>query len=60
MCLQEIKLGDHQFNPGFNHKLCASPPPISDRAKVGTAILVNQYLQQSIVNINTGLQSVAV
>ena len=60
MCLQETKLGDHHFNPGFNYKFYASPPPVSDRAKGGTAILVNQCLQHSLVNINTDLQAVAV
>ena len=60
MCLQETKLVDHHFNPGFDYKFYASQPPVSDRAKGGTTILVNQCLQHSLVNINTGLQAVAV
>ena len=60
VCLQETKLGDHLFNPGFNYKFYPSPPPISDRAKGGTAILVSESLQHNIISLNTGLQAVAV
>ena len=59
VCLQETKLGVHHFNPGFNYQFYSSPPPISERAKGGTAILISKSLQHSPLNVNTTLQAVA-
>ena len=60
VCLQETKLGDHDFNPGMNFSFFRSPPPVSERAKGGAAIMVNKNTQHSLINIHTPLQAVAV
>ena len=60
VCLQETKLGDNIYNPGLNYSIHKSPPPIGDRAKGGTAIIVNKKVQHSLVPIVTTLQAVAV
>ena len=61
VCLQETKLGVNDlFNPGLNFEFFRSPPPSSDRAKGGAAIMVRKNVQHSVVNINSSLQAVAV
>ena len=60
ICLQETKLGTNDFNPGFNYDIFNSPPPISDHAKGGAAILISHALQHVVVDLNTTLQAVAV
>ena len=59
-CLQEIKLGTDSFNPGLNYVLYRSPPPASDRAKGGAAIIIKKSLQHSLLKLNTHLQAVAI
>ena len=60
VCLQETKLGEKDFNPGLNFSFYKSPSPSSDHAKGGTAIIVNNALHHSYINLNTSLQAVAV
>ena len=60
VCLQETKLGEKNFNPGLDYSFYKSPPPASDHAKGGTAIIINNAIQHFEVNLNTSLQAVAV
>ena len=60
ICLQEIKLGNKNYNPGLNYSFYKSPLPVSAHAKGGTAIIVNKNTEHHLVNINTSLQAVAV
>ena len=53
ICLQETKLGERDFNAGMNYCIYKSPPVISERAKGGTAIVVNKSVQHEVVHINT-------
>ena len=59
-CLQETKLGNEIYNPGLNYSIYCSPPPISERAKGGAAIIIRKSLQQSQIPLQTVLQAVAV
>ena len=60
ICLQETKLGYETYNPGLNYSMYCSPPPISDRAKGGAAIIVKKSLQHSQISLQTSLQAVAI
>ena len=60
ICLQEIKLGNEKYNPGLNYSMYRSPPPISERAKGGAAIIVKKSLQHSQIALQTNLQAAAV
>ena len=60
ICLQETKLGNRLYNPGLNYSAYCSPPPDSDHAKGGAAIIVNRSLQHTEIILDTTLQAVAV
>ena len=60
ICLQETKLGNRDFNPGLNFSFYKSQLPISEHAKGGTGIIVDNATDHSLVNIDTSLQAVAV
>ena len=55
ICLQEIKLGNENYHPGLNYSMYCSPPPISDRAKGGAAVIVKKSIQHSQISLQTTL-----
>ena len=60
ICLQETKLGNTRYNPGLNYDCYQSEPPLGDRAKGGTAIIVHKSIQHDLITITTNLQAFAV
>ena len=58
-CIYETKL-DHDFNHGLNYSICKSPPPDSDRAKGGIAIINSKQREHNQLDLNTTLQAVAI
>ena len=47
-------------NAGMYYSVNNSPPPLSERAKGGSAVIVSKNMQHEIVNISTILQAFAV
>ena len=60
ICLQETKIGNGLYNPGLNYFIYCSPPPDSDHAKGGAAVIVNRFLQHREILLETTLQAAAV